>query len=123
MSQVTTFKTSVKFRNLQLLKEALKGMGQISNTYRDYYSQEQKCDVAISTSVVTRGIGFVFENGEYKVKGDALGYKKHAESLINSIGQRYQELGNLQVLKKHNYLVASNKRDEKNNVLILARRY
>ena len=72
---MTKAATSIKNPNMQLLKETIEQIAKeegltVTSTIKDYYNKPIKVDFGLTGPGLSRGIGFVVENGVLKTYGD-----------------------------------------------------
>ncbi len=78
MSHMTKCATAIKNPNMQLLKETIEQIAReegltVTSTIHDYYKNPIKVDFGLTGPGLSRGIGFVVENGVLKTFGDPYG--------------------------------------------------
>lgn len=92
MSHVTIVKTTITFKDDDLLRQALSELGTVTDFVLDYYNQSHAVDMAVVTQEFSRGIGFKRNGEEYDVVMDSYNKDNQASSLLNTIQVKYQQV-------------------------------
>ena len=94
MSHISTMKTSVSFKNGDLLRQALNNIqgGIVGTTIRDYYNNVSEVEMSVKTDQFDRGIGFDKTGEEYVPRMDKYGYESASENLMATIQTQYRKV-------------------------------
>lgn len=94
MSHISTIKTSVSFKNADLLQQALENIpgGTVGTEITDYYGNTTTVEMAVKTDQFQRGIGFDKVGGEiYEPRMDKYGYESAGDTLLNQVQTQYRK--------------------------------
>jgi len=111
LSHISLVRVSISSANLSLLRLAVeslaKEMGaQMVTEVEDYYGSRIHVDLAIRNSVFSRGVGFIVEKGEVKLKGDFYDVKwSEVERLKSRLVKHYTAVAAVTALRNMGYEV------------------
>ena len=93
MSHISTMKTSVSFKNADLLQQALNNIpgGVVGNAIKDYYGKITEVEMAVKTDQFERGIGFDKVGDAHEPRMDKYGYESDCNDLMNQIQTQYRK--------------------------------
>jgi hypothetical protein len=78
---------------------------QVSTHYKNYSGNNEKADIALSSTKLPRGIGINFKNGALSFKGDSYQHEAEYNRLHQLILQTYQVIATQRALTGLGYSV------------------
>jgi len=111
MSHISLVKVSIRTPNLSLLRRAVESLAEelraeIVTEVHDYYGNSVSVELGIRNSVFWRGVGFVVEEGELKLKGDFFDIEvSEVERLKSMLVKHYTVVAAVTALRNMGYEV------------------